>query len=116
MADRIEVEFGAIDGIPRLIDVGQCNDAYSVIQIALALSKAFGVGVNALPLSIVLSWFEQKAVAILLTLLSLGIKGMRIGPTPPAFLTPGVFKILQEKFDLKLITTPEEDMKAMLGV
>jgi hydroxylamine reductase len=110
-----KMEFGAIDGIPRLIDVGQCNDAYSIIQIALALSNAFGVGVNALPLSIVLSWFEQKAVAILLTLLSLGIKGMRIGPTPPAFLTPGVFRILQEKFDLKLITTPEEDMKTMLG-
>jgi hydroxylamine reductase len=111
-----KMEFGAIDGIPRLIDVGQCNDAYSVIQIALALNKAFGVSVNDLPLSIVLSWFEQKAVAILLTLLSLGIKGMRIGPTPPAFITPGVFKVLQENFDLKLITTPEDDMKAMLGV
>jgi len=111
-----KMEFGAIDGIPRLIDVGQCNDAYSAIQIALALSKAFGVSVNELPLSIVLSWFEQKAVAILLTLLSLGIKGMRIGPTPPAFFTPGVFKVFHEKFDLKLITTPEEDMKAMLGV
>jgi len=110
-----KMEFGAIDGIPRLIDVGQCNDAYSAVQIALALSKAFGVSVNELPLSIVLSWFEQKAVAILLTLLSLGIKGMRIGPTPPAFITPGVFKVLQEKFDLKLITTPEDDMKAILG-
>ncbi|MDD5019108.1 MAG: hydroxylamine reductase [Candidatus Omnitrophica bacterium] len=110
-----KMEFGAIDGIPRLIDVGQCNDAYSAIQIALALSKAFGVGVNELPLSVVLSWFEQKAVAILLTLLSLGVKGMRIGPTPPAFLTPGVFKVLQEKFDLKLITTPEQDLQAMLG-
>jgi hydroxylamine reductase len=85
------MEFGAIDGIPRLIDVGQCNDAHSIIQIALALSNAFGVGVNALPLSIVLSWFEQKAVAILLTLLSLGIKGMRTGRRHPLFLRPGSF-------------------------
>ncbi|MFA5038364.1 MAG: hydroxylamine reductase [Candidatus Omnitrophota bacterium] len=108
------MDFGAIDGIPRLLDAGQCNDVYSLIQIALALSKAFGLPVNQLPLSIVLSWYEQKAVAILLTLLSLDIKGMRIGPTPPAFLTPGVFKVLQEKFDLKLITTPEQDMEAML--
>jgi len=108
-------DFGAIDGIPRLIDVGQCNDAYSAVQIALALAKAFHVGVNDLPLSIVLSWFEQKAVAILLTLLSLGIKGMRVGPTPPAFLTPGVFAILRKEFDLKLVGTAEEDLKAMLG-
>jgi len=110
-----KLDFGAIDGIPRLIDVGQCNDAYSAIQIALALSKAFNRGVNELPLSFVLSWFEQKAVAILLTLLYLGVKGIRIGPMPPAFITPGVFKVLEQAFDLKLITTPQDDMKAIMG-
>ncbi len=109
-----KLDFGAIDGIPRLIDVGQCNDAYSAIQIALALSKAFNCGVNELPLSFVLSWFEQKAVAILLTLFYLGVKGIRIGPMPPAFITPGVFKVLEQAFDLKLITTPQDDMKAIL--
>jgi len=108
-------DFGDIDGIPRLIDVGQCNNAYSAIQVALALAKAFNCGVNDLPLSMVLSWFEQKAVAILLTLLYLDIKGIRIGPTPPAFITPNVLKILQNKFDLKLITTPEEDLAQILG-
>lgn len=109
-----KIDFGAIDGIPRLIDIGQCNNAYSAIQVALALAKAFNCDVNDLPLSLVLSWFEQKAVAILLTLLALGIKGVRIGPTPPAFLTPGVLKILQERFDLRLITTPERDLAAIL--
>lgn len=109
-----KLDFGDIDGIPRLIDVGQCNNAYSAIQIALALSRAFGCGVNDLPLSLVLSWFEQKAVAILLTLLSLGIKGIRIGPTPPAFVTPGVLKILRERFDLRFITTAEADIKEIL--
>ncbi len=110
-----KMDFGSIDGIPRLIDVGQCNDSYSAIQIALALSKAFNCGVNDLPLSFVLSWFEQKAVAILLTLFYLGVKGIRVGPTPPAFVSPGVLKILQNAFDLKLITTPELDLKAILG-
>lgn len=110
-----KLEFGAIDGIPRLLDIGQCNNAYSAIQVAAALSKAFNCGVNDLPLTIVLSWFEQKAVAILLTLLHLGIKGIRIGPTPPAFITPNVFKVLQDKFDLKLITTADQDLKAILG-
>lgn len=109
-----KLDFGEIDGIPRLLDVGQCNNAYSAIQVALALSKVFGVGVNELPLSLVLSWFEQKAVAVLLTLLSLGIKGIRVGPTPPAFITPNVFKVLQQKFDLKLITTPEKDLADIL--
>lgn len=109
-----KLDFGDIDGIPRLIDIGQCNNAYSAIQVALALAKAFNCGVNDLPLSFVLSWFEQKAVAILLTLLSLDIKGIRVGPTPPAFITPNVFKVLQEKFDLKLITTPENDLKDIL--
>ncbi|MBA7683761.1 Hydroxylamine reductase [subsurface metagenome] len=109
------LDLGSIDGIPRLIDIGQCNDAYSAIQVTLALAKAFNVGVNDLPLSLVLSWFEQKAVAILLTLFHLGIKGIRIGPTPPAFITPNVLKVLQDNFDLKLISTPTEDIKAILG-
>lgn len=109
-----KIDFGDIDGIPRLIDLGQCNNAYSAIEVALALSRAFSCGVNDLPLSLVLSWFEQKAVAILLTLFSLGIKGIRVGPTPPAFITPAVFKVLQDKFGLKLITTPEEDLKQCL--
>ena len=107
-------DFGEIDGIPRLIDIGQCNNAYSAIQVALALAKAFHCGVNDLPLSLVLSWFEQKAVAILLTLLAFGVKGIRIGPTPPAFITPGVLKVLQDNFDLKMITTPERDLAEIL--
>ena len=110
-----DLDLGAIDGIPRLIDMGQCNDAYSAIQVALGLAKAFNCGVNDLPLSIVLSWFEQKAVAILLTLFHLGIKGIRLGPTPPAFITPNVLKVIQDSFDLKLITSPAEDIKAILG-
>lgn len=110
-----KLDFGAIDGIPRLIDIGQCNNAYSAIQVAVALAQAFNCSVNDLPLSLVLSWFEQKAVAILLTLLSLGVKGIRIGPTSPAFITPNIFKILQEKFDLKLITTPQKDLEDILG-
>ncbi len=110
-----KLDFGSIDGVPRLIDIGQCNNAYSAIQVVVALSKAFNCGVNDLPLSIVLSWFEQKAVAILLTLFYLGIKGIRVGPTPPAFITPAVLKILQEKFDLKLIATPEKDMAEILS-
>jgi len=109
-----KLDFGAIDGIPRLLDIGQCNNAYSAIQVALALSKAFNCGVNELPLSIVLSWFEQKAVAILLTLLHLGIKGMRIGPTPPAFITPNVLKVLQDNYALKLITSPKNDLAQIL--
>jgi hydroxylamine reductase len=108
-------ELGDIGGIPRLLDVGQCNDAYSAIQIAVALSKAFNVGVNDLPLSMVLSWYEQKAVAILLTLLYLGIKNIRIGPSLPAFLTPNVLDVLVKNFNLMAITTPDEDLKAILG-
>ena len=108
-------ELGAIGGIPRLLDMGQCNDAYSAIQVAVALSKAFGVGVNDLPLSIICSWYEQKAVVILLTLLSLGIKNIRLGPTLPAFTTPNVLGVLVEKFGIKPITTPDEDLKAILG-
>jgi hydroxylamine reductase len=108
-------DLGAIGGIPRLLDVGQCNDAYSAIQIAVALSKAFGVGVNELPLSMILSWYEQKAAAILLTLLSLGIKDIRLGPSLPAFITPGVLDVLVKNFGIKPITTPEADLKSILG-
>jgi hydroxylamine reductase len=108
-------DLGSIGGIPRLLDVGQCNDAYSAIQIAVALSEAFGVGINDLPLSMVLSWYEQKAVAILLTLLALGIRDIRLGPSLPAFVTPGVLNVLVDKFNIKPITTPEEDLKAILG-
>jgi hydroxylamine reductase len=108
-------DLGDIGGIPRLLDVGQCNDAYSAIQVAVALSKAFGVGVNDLPLSMVLSWYEQKAVAILLTLLALGIKNIRLGPTLPAFTTHNVLDVLVKTFNIKAITTPEEDLKAILG-
>jgi hydroxylamine reductase len=110
-----DMEFGEIDGIPRLIDLGQCNNAYSAIRIAQALAEAFNCSVNDLPLSLILSWFEQKALAILLTLLSLNFRGMRIGPKPPAFLTPRVFGLLKEKFDLKLIGNPEEDLNEILG-
>lgn len=106
---------GNIEGIPRLLDIGQCNDAYSAIQIATALSKAFGVGVNELPLSMILSWYEQKAVAILLTLLSLGIKNIRLGPSLPAFLTPNVLKVLVDNYNIMPITTPDADLKAILG-
>jgi len=108
-------QLGDIGGIPRLLDVGQCNDAYSAIQIALALSKAFNVGVNELPLSMVLSWYEQKAVAILLTLLHLGIKNIRLGPSLPAFLSPAVLDTLVKTFHIKMITTPDQDLKAILG-
>ncbi|MBC8414411.1 MAG: hydroxylamine reductase [Nitrospira sp.] len=108
-------DLGNIGGIPRLLDVGQCNDAYSAIQIAVALSKAFGVGVNELPLSMVLSWYEQKAVGILLTLLYLGIKDIRLGPTLPAFITPNVLNFLVETFNIKPITTPDEDLAAILN-
>jgi hydroxylamine reductase len=111
-----KLEFGDIGGIPRLLDIGQCNDAYSAIQIAVALSKAFGCGVNDLPLSLVLSWYEQKAVAILLTLLHLGIRNIRLGPTLPAFVTPAVLNVLVEKFNLMPIQTPESDLESILGV
>ncbi len=109
------LDLGDIDGIPRLLDMGQCNNAYSAIQVALALAKAFNCGVNDLPLTLVLSWFEQKAVAILLTLLHLGVKNIRIGPTAPAFLTPNVLAVIQENYNLRMITTPDEDIKAILG-
>ena len=110
-----KLDFGTIGGLPRLLDIGQCNDAYSAIQIASALANAFGVGVNDLPLSLVLSWYEQKAVSILLTLLHLGIKNVRIGPTLPAFITPAVLKLLQEKFNIMPITRPEADLAAIMS-
>jgi len=108
-------QLGEIGSLPRLMDVGQCNDAYSAIQIALGLAKAFDMDVNQLPLSMILSWYEQKAVAVLLTLLYLGIKDIRLGPTLPAFISPNVFKLLSEKYQLKAITTPDEDLAACLG-
>jgi hydroxylamine reductase len=108
-------DLGDIGGIPRLLDIGQCNDAYSAIQIALALSKAFNVGVNDLPLSMILSWYEQKAVAILLTLFYLGIKDIRLGPSLPAFITPNVLDVLVKNFNIMPISTPEDDLKAILG-
>ena len=109
-----KLPFGDIGGIPRLLDVGQCNDAYSAVQIAVALAKAFGCSVNELPLSLVLSWFEQKAVAILLTLLHLGIRDIRLGPSLPAFVSPNVLKVLVEKFNIAPITTPQQDLAAIL--
>jgi hydroxylamine reductase len=108
-------DLGDIEGIPRLLDIGQCNDAYSAIQIAVALANAFDVGVNDLPLSMVLSWYEQKAVSILLTLLYLGIKNIRLGPSLPAFISPNVLNVLVENFNIMPITTPDEDLKAILG-
>ena len=110
-----KLEFGDIGGIPRLLDVGQCNDAYSALQIALALAGAFNCGVNDLPLSIILSWYEQKAVVILLSLLHLGVKNIKIGPSLPAFVTPNVLNFLVENFNIGPITTPEADLKAALG-
>ncbi|MDJ0775393.1 MAG: hydroxylamine reductase, partial [Mastigocoleus sp. MO_167.B18] len=106
---------GEIAGLPRLMDVGQCNDAYSAIQIALGLAKALNTSVNELPLSLILSWYEQKAIAVLLTLLYLGIKDIRLGPTIPAFLSPNVLNLLAENYNLKPITTPDEDLAACLS-
>jgi hydroxylamine reductase len=108
-------DLGDIGGIPRLLDIGQCNDAYSAIQIAVALANAFGCSVNELPLSLVLSWYEQKAVAILLTLFHLGIKNIRLGPSLPAFITPNVLNVLVQNYNIRPITTPDEDLKAILN-
>ena len=109
-----KLEFGDIGGIPRLLDIGQCNDAYSAIQIAVALAGAFDTDVNGLPLSMILSWYEQKAVCILLTLLHLGIKNIRLGPSLPAFVTPAVLQVLVDTFNIAPTTTAEEDIKAIL--
>jgi len=111
-----KLQFGSIDGIPRLLDCGQCNDAYSAIQIAVALAKAFNCGVNDLPLSLVLSWFEQKAVAILLTLLYLGIRDIRIGPSLPAFVSPAVLNVLVDKFNIKPIGNVDKDLAEILSL
>jgi hydroxylamine reductase len=110
-----KLDFGDIGGIPRLLDMGQCNDAYSAIKVASALAEAFDCGVNDLPLSLIISWFEQKAVAILLTLLYLGIRNIRLGPVLPAFVTPTVLNVLVEKFNIQPIGTPEKDLEAILG-
>lgn len=110
-----DIDLGDIKGLPRMYDIGQCNDAYSAILVATELAKAFDCDVNKLPLSFVLSWYEQKAVCILLTLLYLGIKDIRLGPTLPAFLSQNVLNILIDKFNIKLITTPEQDLKEILG-
>jgi hydroxylamine reductase len=110
-----KLPFGDIGGIPRLLDVGQCNDAYSAVQIAVALANAFGTDVNSLPLSLILSWYEQKAVCILLTLLHLGIRNIRIGPSLPAFVTPAVLQVLVDNFNIMPISTPQADLKAILG-
>ena len=109
------MDLGENNGIPRLLDMGQCNDAYSAIKVAVELSKAFNCSVNDLPLSLVLSWYEQKAVCILLTLLYLGIENIRLGPTLPAFISPNILNILVEKFKIKPITTAENDLKDILG-
>ncbi|MGB9587052.1 MAG: hydroxylamine reductase, partial [Armatimonadota bacterium] len=110
-----KMDLGDIGGIPRLLDIGQCNDAYSAIQIAVALANAFGVDVNDLPLSLILSWYEQKAVAILLTLLYLGIKNIRLGPSLPAFVTPAALQVLVDNYGIKPISTPDEDLAAILS-
>ena len=111
------IELDGVGPVPRLLDMGQCNDAYGAVQVAVALAGAFDCGVNDLPLTIVLSWFEQKAIAVLLTLLALDVKGIRVGPAPPAFVSPNVFKVLQDKFDLKLTNNsdPLADLKASLA-
>ena len=109
-----KLDFGEVAGLPRLLDVGQCNDAYSAVRIATALADAFETDVNGLPLSLIISWYEQKAVADLLALLSLGIKGIYLGPTLPAFLSPNVLQYLVDTFDLRPISTPDDDLKSCL--
>ena len=110
-----DLDLGTIGGLPRIMDMGQCNDAYSAIKVALALADAFKCEVNELPLSMILSWYEQKAVCILLTLLYLGIKDIRLGPSLPAFISPAILDFLVENFGIAPITTPEQDLKAILG-
>lgn len=110
-----KLDFGSVAGLPRLLDIGQCNDAYSAVQCALMLAEAFGCGVNELPLSIILSWYEQKAVAVLLSLLFLGVKNIRLGPTLPAFITPEALQVLVDTFGIAPTTTPESDIKTALA-
>jgi hydroxylamine reductase len=109
-----DLDLGTIGGLPRIMDMGQCNDAFSAIKVAVALAEAFGCGVNDLPLTLVLSWYEQKAVCILLTLLSLGIRNIYLGPSLPAFVSPNVLNFLVENFNISPISTPEEDLKKIL--
>lgn len=108
-------DFGTIGEFPRLLDIGQCNDAYSALVIAIELAKVFNCDVNDLPLTLVLSWFEQKAVAILLTLLSLGLKNIYLGPSLPAFVSPNILQVLVEKFNIKPISNPEKDLNEILS-
>ena len=110
-----DLDLGTIGGLPRIMDMGQCNDAYSAIKVAVALAEAFECSVNELPLSMVLSWYEQKAVCILLTLLHLGIKNIYLGPTLPAFISPNILNYLVENYQISPISTPEEDLKKILG-
>ena len=110
-----DLDLGTIGGLPRLMDMGQCNDAYSAIKVAVALAEAFNCGVNELPLSMILSWYEQKAVCILLTLLHLGIRNIKLGPTLPAFVSPNVLNFLVEQFQIGPITTPEKDLEEILA-
>ena len=109
-----KLDFGKVAGLPRLLDVGQCNDVYSAVKIATALADAFQTDVNGLPLSLIVSWYEQKAVADLLALLSLGIKNIYIGPALPAFFSPNVLQYLVDTFELKVISNAEDDIKACL--
>ena len=110
-----DLGLGEIEGIPRILDKGQCYDAYSAIKVAIALAEAFGCEVNELPLSMILSWYEQKAVAILLTLLALGIKNIYLGPTLPAFVSPNVLNYLVQEYQITPISTVDEDLKKILG-
>ena len=111
-----DYDYGELLGLPRLLDMGQCNNAYGAIKVATGLASAFNCSVNDLPLTLVVSWFEQKAVAVLLTLLHLGVKGITIGPKPPAFVTPNVFQVLQQKFDLRLTgADPKADLQAAMA-
>jgi hydroxylamine reductase len=110
-----DLRLGEIEGIPRILDMGQCNDAYSAIKVAIALAEAFECEVNELPLSMILSWYEQKAVAILLTLLALGIKNIYLGPTLPAFVSPNVLNYLVQEYQITPISTVDEDLKKILG-
>ena len=110
-----DLDLGTIEGLPRIMDMGQCNDAYGAIKVAAALADAFGCGINELPLSMVLSWYEQKAVCILLTLLHLGIKNIYLGPTLPAFLSDNVLSYLVDNYNISPISTPEQDLKKILG-
>ena len=110
-----DLDLGEISGLPRLMDMGQCNDAFGAVKVAIALAEAFNCGVNDLPLTLVLSWYEQKAVSILLTLLHLGIKNIYLGPTLPAFVSENVLNYLVDNFQISPVSTPEEDLKKILG-